>query len=146
MHERAMEIIRQSAFGERAGDDDQSLVKAAKLGDRLAFGLLTQRYRKLIRSVALRIMRNPDDADDAVQQTLMKALLPSAHVYWKAWRLDIDAINRADLVFDELAKPASVKSGSFLRVPTALVWRSSCSRSGRRSSHNLVATRRLSLA
>lgn len=58
-----------------ASADDESLVKAAKRGSRAAFGLLAQRHRQLIRSVALRATRNPEDADDVVQQVFLNALL-----------------------------------------------------------------------
>jgi len=77
---RAQNAERTLAYDhdELTGVDDESLVKAAKNGDRVAFGLLAQRHRRLIQSVALRVTRNAEDAEDAVQQALLKAM---AHLH-----------------------------------------------------------------
>ena len=69
------QLASKTTFDDFAGADDESLVKAAKLGSQAAFGLLAQRHRQLIRSVALRATRNPEDADDVVQQVFLNALL-----------------------------------------------------------------------
>lgn len=54
---------------------DDLLVRESKLGNSAAFGLLVQRYRKLIYSVALRSTQSHEDAEDVVQQTLLNALV-----------------------------------------------------------------------
>lgn len=48
------------------------IVRAAE-GDEIAFELLSDMYRPVLMSLALRMLRNSDDAHDAVQDTLVKA-------------------------------------------------------------------------
>jgi RNA polymerase sigma-70 factor (ECF subfamily) len=48
------------------------IVRAAE-GDEVAFELLSDMYRPVLMSLALRMLRNSDDASDAVQETLLKA-------------------------------------------------------------------------
>jgi RNA polymerase sigma-70 factor, ECF subfamily len=48
------------------------IVRAAE-GDEVAFELLSDMYRPVLMSLALRMLRNADDAHDAVQDTLVKA-------------------------------------------------------------------------
>lgn len=55
------------------GDPDIRLVKAAKLGDRRAFAELSTRYTTAIYQRMLRLVRNREDAEDLVQETLLKA-------------------------------------------------------------------------
>lgn len=57
------------------GRDDDSLVEAAKKGDRLAFEALFQRYERALNSRALRITGNHEDAEDIVQQSFQKAFV-----------------------------------------------------------------------
>ena len=56
-------------------DQIKQLVKAAKNGDDRAFEQLIATYRKRLLKVALRIMSNLEDAEDAVQIASMKAFL-----------------------------------------------------------------------
>ena len=56
-----------------AGDDDRLLVAQAKSGCVRAFGALYERHRSKIYRVALRIVRNHPDAEDAVQRTFQRA-------------------------------------------------------------------------
>jgi RNA polymerase sigma-70 factor, ECF subfamily len=56
-------------------DETQHLVKAAKNGDDRAFERLIATYRKRLLKVAIRIMGNIEDAEDAVQTASMKAFL-----------------------------------------------------------------------
>jgi RNA polymerase sigma-70 factor (ECF subfamily) len=74
MHAQDAERAQAYDRDELTRADDGSLVKAAKNGDRVAFGLLAQRHQRLIQSVALRVTRNAEDAEDAVQQALLKAM------------------------------------------------------------------------
>jgi RNA polymerase sigma-70 factor (ECF subfamily) len=53
--------------------DDLSLVRRCNRGDREAFGALVDRYQKPIYNVALRIVKNPEDAEDVAQTVFMKA-------------------------------------------------------------------------
>ena len=53
-------------------DSDLHLVRAAKKGDRGAFRLLVGRYERRVFGVALGILRNPEDARDACQETFLR--------------------------------------------------------------------------
>lgn len=60
----------------RKGDDpDGPLVEAAKQGDRLAFTELSTRYTALVYQKVFRLVRNREDAEDLVQETLLKAFM-----------------------------------------------------------------------
>jgi RNA polymerase sigma-70 factor, ECF subfamily len=52
---------------------DQALVLRAQSGDRGAFDALVRKYRHRVMQVCRRYMQNSEDAEDAVQITLMKA-------------------------------------------------------------------------
>jgi RNA polymerase sigma-70 factor (ECF subfamily) len=52
---------------------DEVLVAAAKSGDRIAFAELWGRHSNTAFKTACRITRNPDDAEDVVQEAWMKA-------------------------------------------------------------------------
>jgi RNA polymerase sigma-70 factor (ECF subfamily) len=49
------------------------LIVRASAGDQAAFELLSDMYRPMLMSQAMRMLRNADDANDAVQDTLLKA-------------------------------------------------------------------------
>src|ERR1051326_6119092 len=53
--------------------DESNLVLAAKSGSREAFAILTSQYYQNIYRLALRITRNREDAEDAIQESLLKA-------------------------------------------------------------------------
>jgi RNA polymerase sigma-70 factor, ECF subfamily len=53
--------------------DDATLVKRTLGGDRGAFEGLVQRYQKVLYTVALRMLGNPDDAKDATQTAFVRA-------------------------------------------------------------------------
>ncbi|MBS1716404.1 MAG: sigma-70 family RNA polymerase sigma factor [Armatimonadetes bacterium] len=50
------------------------LIQRAQEGELIAFELLSEIHRPLLMSQALRTLRNADDAQDAVQETLLKAM------------------------------------------------------------------------
>ncbi|MFT4113012.1 RNA polymerase sigma factor [Silvibacterium sp.] len=54
---------------------DSQLVAAAKLGDHHALEVLLQRHSRRVYRAILRITRNQEDAEDALQNTLIKAYL-----------------------------------------------------------------------
>jgi len=62
-----------SAF-EASRHEDFQLVQRAKEGDLEAFEALTTRYARKIYSLALRLLRQQQDAEDVTQQTLLSAL------------------------------------------------------------------------
>jgi RNA polymerase sigma-70 factor (ECF subfamily) len=53
--------------------DDAALVKRSLAGDQAAFEGLVSRYQKVLYTVALRMLGNPDDAKDATQTAFVKA-------------------------------------------------------------------------
>lgn len=59
---------------------DADLLRAHLDGDPQSFNELIRRHRTLLRIVALRVLENHDDADDAVQDGLLRAFR-SAHTY-----------------------------------------------------------------
>lgn len=54
-------------------DWDAHVVARAQAGEVVAFELLADAHREAMRQLALRMLRNPDDANDAVQDALVKA-------------------------------------------------------------------------
>jgi len=52
---------------------ESHLVRRAAQGERVAFELLADLYRPTLYSLALRMLRNADDAKDAVQEAILKA-------------------------------------------------------------------------
>lgn len=52
---------------------ESHLIVRAADGDQVAFELLSDMYRPMLMSLAMRMLRNADDANDAVQDTLLKA-------------------------------------------------------------------------
>jgi RNA polymerase sigma-70 factor (ECF subfamily) len=56
-----------------AEESDESLVVAARGGDRDAFGLLVSRYRDLVYAFAYARLRNREEAEDAAQEVFVRA-------------------------------------------------------------------------
>ena len=54
-------------------DDDATLVRRCREGDRAAFEQLVVRYQKPVYNAALRLLRDTEDARDAAQTTFLKA-------------------------------------------------------------------------
>jgi RNA polymerase sigma-70 factor, ECF subfamily len=52
---------------------ESHLILRATKGDSVAFELLCDLHRPVLKSMAMRMLRNADDANDAVQETLVKA-------------------------------------------------------------------------
>ncbi len=53
--------------------DDAQLIVAARNGDVAAFEALVARYRSRVYSLALRMLQNPTDAEEVVQETFLSA-------------------------------------------------------------------------
>lgn len=75
--QRTMELAKslersQAPLSEEAVVDDRLLVAEAKSGGANAFGALYERHRSKIYRVALRILRNEQDAEDALQQSFQR--------------------------------------------------------------------------
>jgi RNA polymerase sigma-70 factor (ECF subfamily) len=56
-----------------AKDTDEELVRRAQAEDSRAFGELVTRYESKVYSLALRMVRNPEDAEDVLQDTFLRA-------------------------------------------------------------------------
>jgi RNA polymerase sigma-70 factor, ECF subfamily len=54
-------------------DDDATLVRRCREGDRAAFERIVVRYQKPVFNAALRLLRDPEDAKDVAQTTFLKA-------------------------------------------------------------------------
>jgi len=53
---------------------DATIVTRAKAGELAAFEILVSRHERQVYSVALRIVRHPQDAEDVTQQAFLSAL------------------------------------------------------------------------
>jgi RNA polymerase sigma-70 factor, ECF subfamily len=58
-----------------AADADRELVRRMAAGDEAALGELHDRFATLVHSAVLRIVGNPDDAEEVLEET-----------FWQAWR------------------------------------------------------------
>jgi RNA polymerase sigma-70 factor, ECF subfamily len=64
-----------SARNHAVAEENAALVAGAKTGDARAFELLVERHERKIFSMAQRITRNREDAEDVVQQSFQKAFI-----------------------------------------------------------------------
>ena len=64
----------REAAGSR-DNDEPALVARALAGDRAALGVLVTRFAAPVRRLALAILRDPDEADDAAQDGVLQALI-----------------------------------------------------------------------
>src|SRR5437899_12234469 len=74
-----MRIANPLAERPTTDPEDRSLVRRAKSGDRAALEELVGRHQAWIYNIAVRMLYHPQDAEDATQEILVKALtaLPS---------------------------------------------------------------------
>lgn len=54
-------------------DPDRELVERARAGERAAFDQLVARYQRRLLRLVLRLLRDPAEAEDVVQETFLKA-------------------------------------------------------------------------
>jgi RNA polymerase sigma-70 factor (ECF subfamily) len=52
---------------------DEELVQKAQANDERAFGKLVERYETKVYSLAMKMLRNPEDAEDVLQDTFLRA-------------------------------------------------------------------------
>jgi RNA polymerase sigma-70 factor, ECF subfamily len=52
---------------------DEELVQRAQQDDERAFGKLVERYETKVYSLAMKMLRNPEDAEDVLQDTFLRA-------------------------------------------------------------------------
>jgi RNA polymerase sigma-70 factor (ECF subfamily) len=79
-------------------ENEATLVARAQIGDHDAFTTLVKQYDRHLYRLALNITRNPEDAKDAVQESLLKAYVNLGHFKGRArfytWLVRI-AVNEA---------------------------------------------------
>lgn len=78
VHQPSGAIVGESVAASRAEaaepHDERELLARVQAGDSEAFDLLVRRYLPKARVIARRLMQNPDDADDLVQDAFLRAL------------------------------------------------------------------------
>ncbi len=108
--------------------DDQALVKLALAGDQKAYKALFDMHRQSIFHIALKIVRNAEEAKDLVQETFIRAFGSlktydstyrfSTWLYKIAANCSIDSIRKRRIVALSLDKPISTKDGDIqMEVP-----------------------------
>ena len=75
--------------------EDQSLVERAQRGDKNAFAQLVETYQTPVYNLAHRMLGNANDAEDAAQETFLRAYAQLARFHadqkFATWLLSIDA-------------------------------------------------------
>lgn len=69
----APEGERDEPLAEGASAEERAIVEGMRAGDDRAFEKLVRAHIAPLRAVALRLLQNPDDADDAVQEAFLNA-------------------------------------------------------------------------
>jgi RNA polymerase sigma-70 factor (ECF subfamily) len=102
-------------------ENDQELVKMALAGDQKAYKALFDMHRQSIFHIALKIVRNSEEAKDLVQETFIKAFGSlktynstyrfSTWLYKIAANCSIDSIRKRKIDALSLDKPISTKEG-----------------------------------
>ena len=105
-----------------AREDDQILIEKALAGDENAFKVLLERYKDAVHRIIVKIVHNPDEAQDLVQETFMKAFgsLSSykceyrftTWLYKIAFNNCIDSIRKHKLKTYPLDRPIETREGS----------------------------------
>src|SRR5579863_6791940 len=68
--------LRMNEYGKTAdtgGEDDLALIKVVLAGDRQAFETLVRKHESRVFRVALAVLGNVEDAEDAMQEAFIKA-------------------------------------------------------------------------
>lgn len=94
---------------------DLTLVQAAIKGDQLAYADLMERYRESIYYMMLKMVKNPDDADDLTIEAFGKAFnrLPqySPSFAFSTWLFKIASNNCIDFIRKKRIKVTSMDTG-----------------------------------
>jgi RNA polymerase sigma-70 factor (ECF subfamily) len=95
-------------------DPDRELVERARMGERSAFDLLVARYQRRLLRLVLRLLRDPAEAEDVVQETFLKAFraLPrfrgDAAFYTWLYRIALNGARNAILRRRQRGGPSGV--------------------------------------
>jgi RNA polymerase sigma-70 factor (ECF subfamily) len=113
---------------EREMPSDSNLVAMAKAGDKDAFGILVQRHESKIYGLCLKMLGNPEDAEDVLQEVFIKAFqaLPSFReearfstwLYRIAHNACLMRIRKKKLETVSLDRPLDVEEGHIQRDVT----------------------------
>jgi len=91
---------------------DASLALSASRGDRQAFGRLVDRHKRSVYGLCLRLLRHPEDARDAAQETFVRAFTALGSYDpgqpFAPWILRIARNHCLDLVRRRSVRPAEV--------------------------------------
>lgn len=100
---------------ESAVASDEDLARRVAAGDREAFAVLVERYQRPLYNFALRFIGNPDDAEDAAQETLIQVYqaLPVSRLEFafRPWLYRIARNKCIDLLRRTRALPFSAVDG-----------------------------------
>ncbi|RMG65231.1 MAG: sigma-70 family RNA polymerase sigma factor [Calditrichaeota bacterium] len=92
--------------------DDHRLIEQAKKGNQKAFETLMHRYRNLVYHVMLKMIRNPQDAEDLTQEAFMKAFHAlnsfNEEYAFSTWLMKIATNNCIDLLRKRKLKAISI--------------------------------------
>ena len=101
--------------------DDEKLVLRAQNGDKEAFTMLIQRYKKEIYCIAKSRLDNEVDIDDAIQETLYKAYVNIRKLkepkYFKTWIIRILYNNCTDITRSSNGKIISFEEKILDSIP-----------------------------
>jgi RNA polymerase sigma-70 factor, ECF subfamily len=88
---------------------DEQLLHAARQGDNGAFSQLCERYSRRMFRAILRVTRNPEDAEDALQEALLRAYLHldsfDGRAQFSSWLIRIGINSALGLLRRNRARP-----------------------------------------
>ena len=113
-------IIYAGALASTQADSDESLLRQIGIGDREALAALFQRYARLTRSVAVRILSDTAEAEDLVQDLFLYIqrkcrIFDSSKSSARSWIVQM-AYHRALDRRRYLQSRSSMRSRSFKRI------------------------------
>ncbi len=101
---------------------DDQLVAQTLAGDKAAFATLVERYKQAVYTLAKRLLRHPTDAEDAAQETFIRAYVRLSSYRtgsnFRAWLLSItahwciDQLRRHQTVALDLTQPLIAEDDS----------------------------------
>lgn len=92
--------------------EDRKLVASAKQGDNAAFERLMQKYQKSVYYMLLKMIKNPDDAEDLTQEAFAKAFNSiekfDSHYAFSTWLFRIATNNCIDFIRKKRVQTVSI--------------------------------------
>ena len=73
--------------------EDHQYIKLIRQGDMQAFGLLVQKHQNLVYTLAVRMLKNPEEAQEAAQDTFVKIYQSLSGFEGKSKVYDMDVSN-----------------------------------------------------